>query len=113
MIMHCIYYCIVCGLSPSFLVDYVAENVYSFFIDTDLLVLVCINMFQWSIFWLQLGLGKLHTGADSHPAATEWLGEDILLLLCVHCCAQVLLLPGPPPNRTHQDSGHPGLQLSR
>ena len=87
-----------------------------FFIDTDLhctLVLVDVNMFQLSIFWFQLGLGKLHTGADSHPAATEWPGENILLLLCVHCCAQVLLLPGPPPNRTHQDSGHPGLQLSR
>lgn len=87
-----------------------------FFIDIDLhgaLVLVCINMFQLSIFWLQLGLGKLHTGADPHPAATEWPGENVLLLLCVHRRAQVLLLPGPPPNRTHQDSGHPGLQLSR
>lgn len=46
-----------------------------------------------------VGSGELHPGADPHSASAGRAGEVLLLFLRLHRCSQVLLLPGPPPNR--------------
>jgi hypothetical protein len=64
-------------------------------------------------YFLVQGPGKLHFGADPHPATAEWPGENLLLFLRLHGRTQVLLLPGFSTHRSHQDPRHFGLWLSR
>lgn len=48
---------------------------------------------------LTAGSGELHPGVDPHSASAGRPGEVLLLLLRLHCCSQVLFLPGPASNR--------------
>ena len=45
------------------------------------------------------GPRELHPGADSVPSPAQVPGGVLLLLLRLHCCAQVFLLPGSCEDR--------------
>lgn len=60
---------------------------YSRYLPTSKAVLVSPKDF------LSAGFGELHSRVNSHTPPTRWPGEILLLVLCLHCRPQILLLP--------------------